>query len=58
MFLVDAEDLTRQNRQPIEDGKCEKCLCKRERYYLTLFMESGAIHYVPLPFLVVIYVPT
>ena len=27
-----------------------RCVCARESSCLTLFMESGAIHHVPLPF--------
>ena len=33
-----------------EDGLL--CLCVREQNCLTLFLQTGAIHYVPLPFLV------
>ena len=29
-----------------------RCVCVRESSCLTLFMETGAVHYVPLPFLV------
>ena len=33
-----------------EDGKELAGICVREASCLTLFMESGAVHYVPLPF--------
>jgi len=29
-----------------------RCLCVREHTCLTLFMQTGGIHYIPLPFLV------
>lgn len=60
-FSVDGEDITKKRngcQQPMidegeEGAKWEQCLCKRESNCLTLFMESGAVHYVPLPFLVI-----
>ena len=29
-----------------------RCVCVREHSCLTFFMQSGAVHYIPLPFLV------
>lgn len=33
-----------------EDGLL--CICVREQNCLTLFLQTGAVHYIPLPFLV------
>ena len=33
-----------------EDGLL--CICVREQNCLTLFLQTGAVHYVPLPFIV------
>ena len=33
-----------------EDGSL--CICVREQNCLTLFLQTGAVHYVPLPFVV------
>jgi hypothetical protein len=42
-----------------EEGEGDKrsgegvlCICVREQNCLTLFLQTGAVHYVPLPFLV------
>jgi len=34
------------------EGHSLRCLCVREHTCLTLFMQTGGVHYVPLPFLV------
>lgn len=36
-----------------EGTERQKCLCKKDSNCLTLFMDSGAIHYIPLPFMVI-----
>lgn len=36
-------------------GKNEKCLCVRQKNCLSITMESGVIHYIALPFLVVLH---
>lgn len=33
-------------------GEGVLCICVREQNCLTLFLQTGAVHYVPLPFLV------
>ena len=33
-------------------GEGVLCICVREQSCLTLFLQTGAVHYVPLPFLV------
>ena len=43
-----------------EEGVCSsdredqllRCVCVREHSCLTFFMQTGAVHYIPLPFLV------
>lgn len=35
-----------------KDKKYIRCICIREQRLLSLFMESGAFYYVPLPFMV------
>ena len=30
----------------------ERCLCRREKEFLTISTDSGAVHYVALPFMV------
>jgi hypothetical protein len=51
------QQLFESSRRPFEPtgehqdgGKKERCLCKRHRDSLTLTMESGAVHYIALPF--------
>ena len=46
-------------RKEKDDGSSSKegedgllCICVREHNCLTLFLQTGAIHYVPLPFMV------
>ena len=34
------------------EGHSLRCLCVREHTCLTLFMQTGGVHYIPLPFLV------
>ena len=34
------------------EGHSLRCLCLREHTCLTLFMQTGGVHYIPLPFLV------
>ena len=35
-----------------KDKEYTRCICIREQGLLSLFMESGAFYYVPLPFMV------
>ena len=37
------------------DPHRERCVCRRDRDCITIFMDSGRVHSVPLPFLVIIY---
>ena len=34
------------------EGHSLRCVCVREHTCLTLFMQTGGVHYIPLPFLV------
>ena len=54
-FLGDDKNRTQKEiiREDREGTKWENSLCRRNGNCLTLFMESGATHYVPLPFLVI-----
>ena len=44
------EKKEREGAERSEDGLL--CICVREQSCLTLFLQTGAVHYVPLPFLV------
>ena len=54
-FLVDDKNRTQKEfiKEDREGTKWEKSMCRRNSNCLTLFMESGATYYVPLPFLVI-----
>ena len=41
--------------EKVEEQQLLRCVCVREDSCMTLFMETGAVHYVPLPFLVRTY---
>lgn len=43
-----------EERKEGEQGEKKRCMCIRESTCLTLFMLSGAVHSIPLPFLVII----
>lgn len=52
-FQASEEKKERSGVEEGEQSKKKRCMCIRESTCLTLFMSSGAVHSIPLPFLVI-----
>ncbi len=52
VYSMETEVLQAVNCEFWQEGRPLRGVCVRETGCLTLFMESGAVHFVPLPFLV------
>ena len=47
---IDGGDSGREKTERDVDSRGLVCICVREQSCLTLFLQTGAVHYVPLPF--------